>query len=106
MKKILYNKLVRDRIPEIIQEAGKTCVCSPVEGPVLLNYAKKKLLEEVNEFLEDPCAEEAADVMEIFHLLCDLYEIKDSHIMAQSTAKRITKGAFAKGLVLSWVIEK
>jgi len=106
MKKVLYNKLVRDRIPEIITDAGKTCVCNPVEGEALVSYARKKLLEEVNEFLDDPSPEEAADVMEIFHLLCDLYEIKDSHIMAQSTAKRVTKGGFDKGLILSWVIER
>jgi len=100
-----YNKLVRDRIPEIIQEAGKTCVCSRVEGEVLLRYAREKLLEEINEFLTEPCAEEAADIMEIFHLLCDLYGIRDSHIMSQATAKRITKGGFDQGLVLAWVKE-
>ena len=44
--------------------------------------------------------------MEIFHFLCDLYEIRDSQIMANSTAKRITKGGFNDGTVLSWVIEK
>ena len=101
-----YNKLVRDRIPEIIQEAGKTCVCSRVEGEVLLRYAREKLLEEVNEFLTEPCAEEAADIMEIFHLLCDLYGIRDSQIMAIGTAKRVTKGGFNDGTVLSWVQDK
>jgi len=105
MKK-MYNKLVRDKIPQIIEEAGKSCICHTVEGDILKTYAKKKLREEIEEFLEDPCPEEAGDVMEIFHFLCDLYDIKDSQVMASSTAKRVTRGGFNEGLVLSWVIEK
>ena len=105
MKK-MYNKLVRDKIPRIIEEAGKSCICHAVEGDVLKTYAKKKLREEIEEFLEDPCLEEAGDVMEIFHFLCDLYDIKDSQVMASSTAKRVTRGGFNEGLILSWVMEK
>ena len=101
-----YNKLVRDRVPEIIKEAGKSCICHLVKGDTLISYAHKKLREEIEEFIEDPCAEEAADVMEIFHFLCDLYGIRDSQIMATSTAKRITKGGFNEGTVLSWVESK
>tara|TARA_R100000005_G_C4891601_1_gene138158 strand:+ start:258 stop:575 length:318 start_codon:yes stop_codon:yes gene_type:complete len=105
MKKF-YDKLVRDKIPQIIEEDGKSCIYSAVEGAALESYAKKKLREEIEEFLADPCAEEAGDVMEVFHLLCDIYDIKDSQIMASSTAKRVTRGGFNEGFVLSWVIER
>lgn len=101
--KKMYNKLVRDKIPQIIREDGKSCICHEATGPTLKSYAKKKLIEEVNEFLQDPCVEEAADVMEIFHFLCDLYDIRDSQIMASSTAKRVTRGGFNKGTILAWV---
>jgi len=105
MKKI-YQKLVRDRIPEVITEADKDFLVSQVRGDRLKSYAMKKLQEEVQEFVEDPCAEEAADIMEIFHFICDHLGIRDSQVVAQKTAKRITRGGFDKGLILEWVEEE
>ena len=57
----------------------------------LKDYAMKKLQEEVQEFVEDPCAAEAADIMEIFHFVCNRMGIKDSEIMAATTTKRVSK---------------
>ena len=104
MKKI-YQKLVRDRIPEIITEAGKDFSVTQVRGDRLKDYAMKKLQEEVQEFVENPCAEEAADIMEIFHFVCNRLGIKDSEIMAQTTSKRILRGGFEMGYILEWVEE-
>ena len=56
MKKKLYYKLVRDRIPEIIEEAGKKFSVSQMRGERLESYAMRKLQEEVQEFVEYPCA--------------------------------------------------
>ena len=102
MKKI-YQKLVRDRIPEIITEAGKDFSVTQVRGDRLRDYAMKKLQEEVQEFVENPCAEEAADIMEVFHFVCQRAGIKDSEIMAQTTSKRILRGGFEMGYILEWV---
>ena len=60
MKKT-YDKLVRDRVPEIIEEAGKKAQVCQVDPERLRHYAFKKLREEIEEFIENPCAEEAAD---------------------------------------------
>ena len=105
MKKI-YQKLVRDRIPEVITEAGKLFATRVATDQELTDYTFKKLQEEVQEFVENPCAEEAADIMEIFHFICDRLKIRDSEIMAETTAKRISRGGFNKGLILEWVEEK
>ena len=105
MKKI-YQKLVRDRIPEIITEAGKEFSISRVRGARLRDYAMKKLQEEVQEFIENPCADEAADIMEIFHFICDHLGIRDNQVVAQTTAKRITRGGFEQGIILEWVEEE
>lgn len=104
MKKI-YQKLVRDRIPEIITAAGKDFSVTQMPGERLKDYAMKKLQEEVQEFVENPCAEEAADIMEIFHFVCNCMGIKDSEIMAQTTSKRILRGGFEMGYILEWVEE-
>jgi len=103
--KKIYQKLVRDRIPEIITEAGKDFSVTQLRGHRLKDYAMKKLQEEVQEFVENPCAEEAADIMEIFHFVCNRMGIKDSEIMAQSTSKRILRGGFEMGYILEWVEE-
>ena len=58
--KIPYNKLVRDRIPEILDAEGKEYSIVRCEEDDILAYAKKKLLEEAMEFVENPSAEEAA----------------------------------------------
>jgi len=104
--KKIYQKLVRDRIPEIITEAGKDFSVTQLRGERLKDYAMKKLQEEVQEFVEDPCPEEAADIMEIFHFVCNRMGIKDSEIMAATHAKRITRGGFDMGYILEWVEEK
>ena len=102
----MYNKLVRDRIPEHIEQAGKKFLVHAAEKESLKAYALRKLQEEVAEFIENPSAEEAADVMEIFHYVCDQHDLRDATIMAQTVSKRITHGAFDRGLVLCWVEDK
>ncbi len=102
MKKI-YQKLVRDRIPSVIADAGKTFASRKADENEIISYAFKKLHEEIQEFTEDPSAEEAADVMEIFHFLCDKLGIRDSAVMAQATSKRILRGGYEQGIILEWV---
>ena len=49
-----YDKLVRDRIPEILQKKEKDFTYRKAEDGEFFFYLKKKLVEEVKEFLEDP----------------------------------------------------
>ena len=103
--KKIYQKLVRDRIPEIIEKDGKDFSVCQVSPERLKDYALRKLQEEVQEFVENPCAEEAADIMEVFHFVCHRMGIKDSEIMAQSTSKRILRGGFEMGYIFELVEE-
>jgi len=103
--KKIYQKLVRDRIPEIIENEAKDFSVCQLRGERLKDYAMKKLQEEVQEFVENPCAEEAADILEIFHFVCHRMGIRESEIQAQKTSKRILNGGFEMGYILEWVEE-
>ncbi len=60
-----YNKLVRDRIPEIIEGKGGSCVIRRLSEAEFLQAADAKLDEELKEYHENPCLEELADLMEV-----------------------------------------
>lgn len=105
-QKKLYHKLVRDRIPEIIEEAGKDFAMRQERGSRLQDYAMRKLQEEVQEFVENPCAEEAADIMEIMNFICNRLGIHERTILAETTAKRVRRGGFEMGYILEWVADE
>ena len=98
-----YDKLIRDRIPEIIEGTGKTYEVRPTLPHEMKDYAHNKLREEVEEFIENPCAAEAADILEILNFICKRNGIPDSLIRAEKVAKRCTRGGFERGLILEWV---
>lgn len=104
-KKKLYYKLVRDRIPEIIDGHGCRYAIRQIRGKDLRGYAFKKLREEVQEFVENPCAEEAADILEILDFICTKEKITPESIASEKISKRITKGGFDMGFFLEWTEE-
>tara|TARA_R100000664_G_scaffold24172_1_gene33941 strand:- start:1687 stop:2007 length:321 start_codon:yes stop_codon:yes gene_type:complete len=103
--KKIYQKLVRDRIPEIITEAGKDFSVTQMKGDRLRDYAMRKLQEEVMEFVENPCAEEAADIVEILNFICHRAGIRQKSIDAERLSKGATRGTFEMGYILEWVEE-
>ena len=64
-----YNKLVRDRIPEIIKANGQTACFSVLDKTQLQAALKKKLCEEVGEYLDSADLEELADILEVIDAL-------------------------------------
>ncbi|HXK36305.1 MAG TPA: nucleoside triphosphate pyrophosphohydrolase [Candidatus Paceibacterota bacterium] len=78
-----YNKLVRDRIPEIIRAKGLIPVVHNERDP--LQFTKRlrdKLLEEVNEFMESGKREELADILEVVHACADFMGIGWDRLVA------------------------
>lgn len=66
-----YNKLVRDRIPEIIAAQGEKPIFRVMDDLEYTVGLEKKLEEEVAEYLESKEIEELADVLEVLYALCE-----------------------------------
>ena len=60
-----YSKLVRDRIPEIIEARGKICIWEELSDSAYLDGLAKKLNEELAEYQESKSLEELADLLEV-----------------------------------------
>lgn len=100
-----YNKLVRDKIPQIIEASGKkfeTRTASKEEQAELL---EKKLQEEINEFIEDKNLEELADVMEVLFGLAKNLGYSEEDLVKKRLEKREERGGFDDGVVLERVWE-
>ena len=94
-------KLVRDKIPEIIEEDGKWCLCRKTKTQdEHLNFLKEKIVEEVDELIFDPSYEEAADVLEVLISFCFLYDLDFEKVILAAKNKREKNGGFQKGIVL------
>ena len=97
-------KLVRDLIPEIIEEDGKWCLTRKVHGPdehmVML---KEKIYEEAQEFIENPSYEEAADMLEVIKAFCYLNNLEFEAVQGAAQKKQEERGGFYRGIILQSV---
>lgn len=103
MSKAYYNKLVRDSIPEIIKSQGKTCEIEILDDEAYLKALEAKLLEEVNEYLENPSVEELADIFTVVTSIGLARGISDAQLQQALIHKYVTRGAFEEKILLKWV---
>ena len=99
-----YNKLVRDRIPEIIEASGKTCVTEVLSDEAYLEMLDKKLDEELAEYHKDQNIEELADLLEVIRACAVArgYSVEElDQVRADKAAKR---GGFEKKILLKEVV--
>ena len=100
-----YNKLVRDRIPDIITESGKIPVCHTIESDEEFEvYLFKKMIEELRELIEDPSKEELADLLEVLYTFANLRGFDYDEIAQIMAEKCFTRGGFDDRIVLDFVV--
>lgn len=102
---ISYNKLVRDRIPEIIESSGKSCTTEILSTEEYLRMIDAKLDEELTEYHKDQNIEELADMLEVIRAaaIAHGYTLEDlERVRAEKAAKR---GGFEKKILLVEVQE-
>ncbi len=100
-----YNKLVRDRIPEIIEASGKSCTTEILSDEDYLKMLDRKLDEELAEYHKDQNIEELADLLEVVRACAAVrgYSVADfEQVCAKKAAKR---GGFEKMILLKEVRE-
>ena len=108
MEKI-FNKLVRDKIPEIIKNNGGEPTCRILSDGEFKSELEKKLFEEYNEVLEaqgKDRIEELADMLEILKALAELAGASLKQVIQVAEEKTKKRGAFKEKIYLEKVIEK
>jgi len=100
---ITYNKLVRDKIPEIIQGDGKIPRITKIQGMELIRALIAKLNEEGEEYLESLETGEIADILEVVHGLIDAHGETYENIELIRLEKKSQRGGFTEGVFLETV---
>lgn len=105
MKKVFHKKLIRDKIPKIIEASGGKYEVRVMEEEEFESELKKKLAEEASELLETPREDllnEMVDVLELLKSLTEFYKIDFKLVEKKQVEKRKERGGFKKRLFLIW----
>ena len=102
----IYNKLVRDRIPEIIEADGNTCVTEVLPDDRYLQMLDAKLDEELAEYQESKSLEELADLLEVMRAVVKARGWTGEQLEQVRQEKAAKRGGFEKKILLKEVTEK
>jgi len=98
-----YDKLVRDRIPDVVEADGERPVTHVADDDEYERRLREKLTEEVREYREDGDPEELADVLEVLHALRELAGLTESELATLRAEKANERGRFEDRIVLERV---
>lgn len=101
----VYNKLIRDKIPQIIEQSGKQAVIEKVSEKAYLRLLNDKLCEELQEYLDSQSVEELADLVEVVYAILDYRHVSLQDFEAFRQQKSKKNGAFQDRLFLKEVID-
>ncbi|MBO5127898.1 MAG: nucleoside triphosphate pyrophosphohydrolase [Clostridia bacterium] len=99
-----YNKLIRDRIPEIIAKNGQTARVRVLTDEEYLTKLDEKLGEELAEYLADGNIEELADLLEVLYAAALARGTTAEQLDEIRRKKAEERGAFAEKLLLEEVL--
>ncbi|MCI6639225.1 MAG: nucleoside triphosphate pyrophosphohydrolase [Pygmaiobacter massiliensis] len=103
VQKKLYHKLVRDRIPEIIETDGNVCVRETLSDEEYLRLLDEKLDEEVGNYQQNKSLEELADLLEVLGAVVTARGYTWNQLTTLRKEKREQKGGFEKRILLKEV---
>lgn len=100
---ITHNKLVRDKIPEVIKNDGKICDTEILSDDDYLAMLDKKLDEELNEYYKDKNIEELADLVEVIYAVAEARGYSLEQLESVRKEKVEKRGAFKEKIFLKTV---
>lgn len=96
-----FRKLIRDKIPEIIEKDGKKAVMRVLSDAEFLTALENKLLEEVQEMRGGADKKtEMADIYEVLDAVIQAHGFSKEEILEIQKKKREERGGFDKKLFL------
>jgi len=102
----VYNKAIRDRIPDIIESSGASYIVDVLNDEKFIDKLVLKLDEEIKEFKESKSVEELCDLIEIAYRIAELNGVSNEELEEMINKKNIERGKFEKNLFLIQVNEK
>ena len=105
-KHMVHNKLVRDRIPEIIEASGRTCITEVLPNDAYIQALDAKLNEELAEYQQSKSLEELADLLEVMGAVVKARGYTWDDLTRVRKEKRACRGAFDQRIFLKEVIEE
>lgn len=102
----VYNKLVRDRIPEIIEADGKDCTTEILPAKQYMEMLDAKLSEELAEYQESKSLEELADLLEVMQAVVRARGWTWEQLEQVRQDKADQRGGFEKKILLKEVAER
>ena len=100
-----YDKLVRDKIPEVIRASGRQAVWRILTEKEYMEELEEKLYEEVREYQEDKSLEEMADVLEVLYSICSARGYTVAELEAEREKKVKNRGGFQNRIFLEYADE-
>lgn len=98
----ITNKLVRDKIPEIIKNKGGTATCRTLSDAEFRAELIKKMHEETEEFDKDNTLEELADMYAVLFELIVSAGYTTAEVFATAEKKRMQNGGFKNKLFMEY----
>ena len=95
--------MVRDRILEVIEKTGKKSEFHIANEKEYKDLLIKKLSEEVEEFIENPCAEEIADILEVVDSLINILGYSKEEVLKIKEEKKDSRSEYEKAIILEKV---